>query len=499
MRTILAISTVLVVGTIVYSLNRFGITLAGFLRGDGGAILEASTALIGIWALVIGFSFAAIGATFELSKLPASWKISILKRTIIRKLTPFFILALLAGIIPFLSILHTHANVGVFVSQVTPWVIVGFALQVLLILSGALAAKSTYQELTLVPAIKSTLLNINHQKLISLQEAHKEAYKRDRKEGNRNAIIPFFGFARGITGKAEAVHVELVMVFKTLFLKADPQELDSGIRAISEWAAKYPIKEIDPYLQSRLLPTCFHGLRIDQATFNPQLFKTRLFYMSRLISVLYESGAFLSASNSSNPVWELIDDYSRIVGMSQALEFARMGVDQILAAELKNHRGLGILINNLSKSILLLARERHSSSLYIMEWLLEWHKRYLEAGLFRIWPINRESIEQLLGTISQMYIAIDKEYGNQTALWADIHDMRYWILISLRRIQEAFVESRQPDPIPDDQREFAFQDFEAFNTAISKLIQIRKPEGDETAYENLRFPENPYAIPKLKT
>ena len=60
MRTILAISTVLVVGTVVYSLNRFGITLAGFLRGDGGAILEASTALIGIWALVIGFSFAAI-------------------------------------------------------------------------------------------------------------------------------------------------------------------------------------------------------------------------------------------------------------------------------------------------------------------------------------------------------------------------------------------------------------------------------------------------------
>lgn len=282
MRKILAISIVLVAGTALYSLIRFGFTFAGFLRGDGGAILEAATALIGIWALVIGFSFAAIGATFELSKLPASWKISIFRRTIIRKLTPFFILALLAGIIPFLSILHTHASVGVFVSEVTPWVIVGFALQVLLILSGALAAKSTYQALTLVPAIKSTLLNINHQKLMSLQEAHKEAFKRDHEEGNRYAMIPFSGFARGITGKAEAVHDELVIVFKTLFLEVDPQELDSGFRAISEWATKYPIKEIDPYLQSRLLPTCFHALRIDQATFNPQLFKSRLFYMSRL-------------------------------------------------------------------------------------------------------------------------------------------------------------------------------------------------------------------------
>lgn len=494
MRKILAISIVLVAGTALYSLIRFGFTFAGFLRGDGGAILEAATALIGIWALVIGFSFAAIGATFELSKLPASWKISIFRRTIIRKLTPFFILALLAGIIPFLSILHTHASVGVFVSEVTPWVIVGFALQVLLILSGALAAKSTYQALTLVPAIKSTLLNINHQKLMSLQEAHKEAFKRDHEEGNRYAMIPFSGFARGITGKAEAVHDELVIVFKTLFLEVDPQELDSGFRAISEWATKYPIKEIDPYLQSRLLPTCFHALRIDQATFNPQLFKSRLFYMSRLINILYESGAFLSASNSSNPVWDLIDDYSRIVGMSQALEFARMGVDQILAAEYKHSRGFGILINNLSSSILRLAREHHTNSLNVIEWLLEWYRRYLEAGVFRIWPNNRQSIEYLLQAISQMYSAIEEEYGNNTALWAGIHDLRYWILISLRRIQEAFVESRQPDSIPDDQRELAMQDFEAFNTAISKLIEIRKPEGDETAYENVRFPENPYGI-----
>jgi len=257
MRTILAISIVLVVGTAVYSLNRFGFTLAGFLKGDGEAILEASSALIGIWALVIGFSFAAIGATFELSKLPASWKISILRRTIIRKLTPFFILSLLAGIIPFLSILHTRTNVEVFMSQVTPWVIVGFALQLLLILSGALAAKSTYKELTLVPAIKSTLFNINHKKLISLQEAHKEAFKLDLEEGNRHAMIPFSGFAGGITGKAEAVHDELVMVFKTLSLEADPQEFDSGISAISEWAAKFPMSEIDSYLEYRLLPYVF--------------------------------------------------------------------------------------------------------------------------------------------------------------------------------------------------------------------------------------------------
>jgi hypothetical protein len=170
-----------------------------------------------------------------------------------------------------------------------------------------------------------------------------------------------------------------------------------------------------------------------------------------------------------------------------------MGVDQILVEELKHSPGLGILMNNLSNCIPRLARERSPNSLSTMEWLLEWYGRYLQEGVFRIWPNNRHFIENHLQKIFQMYSTIEHEYGDKSALWVGMHDLRYWILIRLRRIQEEFVNSITPNSIADDHREFAIQDYETFNTIISKLIEIRRPMGDEDAYENLRFPENPYA------
>ncbi len=492
MRTVLMISILLIIFTAAYSLNRFGLNISGFLKGDGSAVLQAATALIGIWALVIGFSITAIGATIELSKLPPSWKFSLFRRTIIRKLIPFFILGLLGGIIPFWGILHCRVDTGVHISNVTPWLIVGFILQLLLVTSAAFAAKTTYKELTLVPAIKSTLFSIDHKNLISLKDAHKEAFKLDHEEGNRPAMIPFSGYGSGIKGKAASVHDELVIVFKTLFLETEPQKLDAGFRAVSEWIDNNSLNEIDSYLEYRLLPTFFHSIRTDPNTFNAQIFRTRLYYVARLINLLQKAGATLSASNSANPLWGLIDDYSHEVGMSRALESARMGIEQILSNECRLSRGFSILINNLANSMQRLALEHNAQSLYVMEWLLEWHRYYLEGCLFRIWPKSRQSIDHLLQTISLMYSAIDAEYGNDTALWAGMHDMRYWILIALRRMQEAFVGSKKPDNIIDDQKELAYQDYESFNTIISKLLEIRQPEGDKVAYGNFKYKENPY-------
>ena len=55
MRKILGIAIFLIICTAIYSLNRFGMSFTGFLKGDGAAVLQAATTLLGIWALVIGF------------------------------------------------------------------------------------------------------------------------------------------------------------------------------------------------------------------------------------------------------------------------------------------------------------------------------------------------------------------------------------------------------------------------------------------------------------
>jgi hypothetical protein len=492
MRTILAVSIFLIISTAIYSLNRFGLTFSGFFKGDGTAVLQAATTLLGIWALVIGFGITAIGATIGLSNLPSPWKFTLFRKTIIRKLVPFLILLLLAGVIPFLSILHCRSDMGVSISFVTPWLIVSFFLQLLLVLSAAFAAKSTYNELTLVPAIKSSLAGIDNIKIIDLQKTHSETFKVEHQEGNRLAMIPFSGFERGIEGKSSTVHSELLMVFKTLFLEKDPQELDSGLKIVSDWIEKNPIAEIDSYLQYRLLPACFHAVRIDQDTFNPQVFRIRLYFIGRLIRILRKAGASLSASNSANPLWELIDECSRLIGMAQALESARVGVDIVLSTECQSNHCFSILLNNLTKSFQPLAFEHNVHSLYVMEWLLEWHRRYFENCLFRIWPKGRESIDYQIQSIDHMYTAIEQEYGDEEALWARVHDMRYWILITIRRIQENFVNQHKPHEMEDDTKKLAAQDFAIFDTTISKLLDIRKPQGDETGYKNVKNPENPF-------
>ena len=65
-------------------------------------------------------------------------------------------------------------------------------------------------------------------------------------------------------------------------------------------------------------------------------------------------------------------------------------------------------------------------------------------------------------------------------------------MITLRRIQENFVNLNKPDEIEEERRSLASQDFLLFDTTISKLIDIRKPEGDEQGYENIQYSVNPY-------
>ena len=334
---------------------------------------------------------------------------------------------------------------------------------------------------------------MDHRKLKDLQEAHAENFKVEHQEGKRFSMIPFSGFESGIKGKVSFIHVELAMLFKTLLLEKNSQELDAGIKVVSDWIEKNPVDIIDSYLQYRLLPACFHAVRIDQDTFIPQVFKIRLYYIGRLIEMLQKAGATLSASNSGNPLWELIDEYSRSIGMAQALESARDGVEIVLYIECQSNLGSSILMNNLNKSIQRLALEHNVHSLYVMEWLLEWHRRYFDICLFRIWPQKRESIDDQIHSIKHMYTAIEQEYGDKKALWLKIHDMRYWILIILRRIQENFVKLNQPNEIEKDRKNLASQDFSKFDTTISELLNIRKPEGDEKEYKNIKNPVNPYS------
>jgi len=233
MKKLLMISIILVVVVLLLSLIRFGPTLKGFMQGDGISVLGAGSALIVIWALVIGFSITAIGTTFELSNLPFKWKIKLLRHHIPKRIVHFIFLSLIAGIIPFFSILNTDTTVNVYKSTVTLWLLLGFILQILLIISAVYAAIQIYDDLTLIPAMKATLKRIDDKKLRKLINLHNETLQQDIEKREHFNLIPMSGFISSFDCEGLKNHDELLTVFITLFREHDPQLLDSGVRAIS--------------------------------------------------------------------------------------------------------------------------------------------------------------------------------------------------------------------------------------------------------------------------
>lgn len=492
MISILLIAFTLIALTAGYSINRFGFSLAGFLHGDGDAILQAATALVAIWALVVSFGITAIGATVELSKLPSEWKFSLFRKTIVRKLIPFFILSILTGIIPFVSILHSRTEHEVSTSFVTPWLIVSFILLLLLVASACLAATASYRELALVPAIKSTLAGISDQQLMELQEASSEKLKDEFNAGNRLALMPFSGFAGGLNGIDSWVHDEISLVFRTVLLNNDPQQIDTGLKVISEWMGKHQINLIDGYLQYRLLPRCLQEIGAELDRYKQYVFRTRIYYLCKLALMLHKAGAVSSGSNLSKPIWELIEDYAKMTKMSQALVYSKYGIEMILNFDFSRGGSLSLMLINLQRSFDYLVKEHSEQSISLLEWILELYRRSFESCHFKFWPSSSTSFDHSLNSIRRMYELLEQEYSNEQALWAGAHDLRYWIIITLRRIQDLFVSMKSSNELEDGHRSIAYQTYDKFDKTIEELLEIRKPVGDEAAYKN-KYPANPYS------
>ncbi len=491
MKKILIISFVLMLIALFFSLIRFGLTMDGFMKGDGNAVLEAGSALIVIWALVISFSITAIGATVQLSKLPTFLKLRILRHRIPRRIWPFLTLALVAGAIPFFSILNTHTNISVYESSVTVWLIVGFILQILLIWSSALAAYHTYKDMSLIPTIKESLKELDDNAIKKLKKLHADHFKDDFNQKKGIYLQPMSVFIRPLTGDGSEYHKILVALVTTLLREKDPQVLDMGIQAFSDWARMTSLKDLDSYLEYRLVPTCFYMIRIDQELSIPLVFRTRLYYLARLISSFLDSGATLTGLNAANPMWEMIKEFSQSVGMSDALDQADAAIYTMLSIERKKSIADSNLLNNLISGVPALIAEKTSKGIGWIFKLLETYRLHLESVNFTLWPERRSLLPTALRRYKYIYLEIDKAYRENAALFAD-NDIRYWILVDIRRMQETFVDKIKPESLSADQKEKAATDFDHFNQIINELLDLRIPQGDAKSYEMIKYNRNPY-------
>lgn len=492
MKKILLLALILFISVIFLSIFRFGFTFDAFMQGDGNALLYAASSLIVIWALVISLTIAMIGAIFEISKLPSRWKMRILRRESLRWFLSFLILAFISGLIPFFAIFNIDSKIGVFESPVTHWLILDFALQLLLIFGAIKVSLSIYENMTLVPAIKSTLTQMDDSKLKKINELYSEAFFADYREGHFIPATIISGFGRSLSGKGEEYHDEILTVFLTLFQESNPQTLDSGVRAISEWIETKSLKKLDGYFNARIILPCFSMLRADRTTYFPVVFEARLYYLTRLVVTLQEAGAPLAVAHAGNHMWTLIIDFSKKEGMSTAIEQAEIAIELLLQYSHKRKISSNILLNDLLKGVKQLVSENSSKSLIMIDRVIRWHRRELQFVVFRTWPDKRVEIEGIINAMKDVYELIENGYGEEAALAYDLVDVRYTILTTLRRLQETFVSVIQPSEVKPKNKKDAADDFEFFNRIIKESIAIRKPQGDERGYDNTKYKSNPY-------
>jgi len=491
MKNVLLLSFASIIIALLYSLCRFGLVMDGFMRGDGSAALEAGSVLIVIWALVVGFSITAIGATVQLSKLSTMLKLRILKHRLPGKIWPFLILALMSGVIPFFSILNTDTQTGIYESSVTAWLIVGFFLQLLLILSSVLAAYRTYDEMSLIPAIRDTLEKLDDKAIRKLIELDASASRDNFYEKANVYLPPMSPFTGLLKGDGLDLHEELVELITALLREKDPQVFELGIQAFAEWTKKNSLKDLDSYLQKLLVPLCFHTIRIDQDLTNPTLFKTRLFYLARLVASFLDAGAINTGQNAANQLWDIIEEQSRIVGMSNALDQAYEAIYTMLSMERKQKIADSILLHNLIRSVPALAEEKNDKGIRWIFKLVDTYKLHIEEINFKIWPDRRSLLSRALNKFKYIYVQINKISGEKMALFADTYDVRYLILEHIRSMQDSFVNKVKPELLKPDLKEKAADDFNYFNQLIDELLGVHVPQGDPKAYV-IKYSSNPY-------
>jgi hypothetical protein len=288
-------------------------------------------------------------------------------------------------------------------------------------------------------------------------------------------------FTRPLMGDGSEHHKELVSLITALLREKDPQVLEMGIQAVAEWTKKNTLKDLDFYLKNRLVPICFHIIRIDQDMTNPSLFKMRLFFLARLVASFLDAGASMTGNDAANPLWDIIEEQSRIVGMSNALDQANEAMYTMLSMERKHKTADSILLHNLIRSVPALAEEKNFKGISWIRKLIETYKLHIEEINFKIWPNQKSVLPKALKRFEDIYVSINKEYGEEMAL-IDTYDIRYLILEAIRNMQESFVDKVKPESLTPEQKVIAAADFDYFNRLIAELMDVHVPQGDPKAY-----------------
>jgi hypothetical protein len=231
-------------------------------------------------------------------------------------------------------------------------------------------------------------------------------------------------------------------------------------------------------------------VRTDNSYHSPLVFQSRLYFLTKLIVELQNCGARLTASNSSNLIWTAIEEYANNNGIINALNLSENSLTELLKSDRKNNVLHSHLIENLLNSIPMLLKE----GIHGLIWI-EKISQYIQNRFEHIYNKNSKNArsyqEIYANNIIYIYQQIDQVYGNTPALWYG-KDIKFWIIVNLRRSQESFVERIISTTMNEESKDNAEYIYNKIDEIISKLLSIRKPLGDVKSYVKSKYKNNPF-------
>jgi hypothetical protein len=437
---------------------------------------------MGVWALALTLATTTIVVFFQISPLSNQWKISLFSSLFI-KLIPFLLLALISGLFCFKTILDIKPARRISASRSSFRVFICFLIQLILIASGVFAAHQTWEQMTLVSAIDDTLERIDDKDIDNLVVSWHDVSKLYRKEGLDHG----FSTSRSVGGKqfegpGKKIHEDFLVIFLSLINEKDISLYYQAYNKINEWLRTKDLKKLDNYLQHELLAYCFRVLRAQTTDCPPELFKTRLYYLVKIVNTLGKQGANLTWANVGNPVWFTIEEYSKKVGMVSALEAATPALYIILRQDLKNKEVFSLLLRNISNCVPAILAEYplqqyyHPGELkvvYHLERLLDWYLTPFPDGTFVAYnPEMNRDIKYLLGRIHNMYYLIHNRFGKNKIRTYVGRDIRTWIILRLRGVQKRFKNHVISSDIDETKENGASEVSEVLNGLIARLIRV---------------------------
>jgi hypothetical protein len=337
--------------------------------------------------------------------------------------------------------------------------------------------------MTIVSAIDDTLKRIDDKDIDNLKDSWNEAFKLYIKEG----VDHGFSTSRRVggtqfEGPGKKIHEDFLSIFLNFINEKDISLYYQAYDKINEWLRTKDLKKLDNYLQYELLAYCFRTLRAQTTDCPPELFKTRLYYLVKIINTIGNQGANLTWANVGNSVWFTIEEYSKKIGMVSALEAATPAIDIILHQDLKNNEVFTILLNNLSNCVPAILAEYPLQQYYFpgelkvvyhLERVLDWYTTPIPDGIFNTYnPEMNRDIIYLLQRIHNMYYLIHNRFGKNKIRTYVGRDIRTWIIMRLRGVQQSFKKHVNSLNIDEKKEGGASEIFVQLNGMIDRMIRV---------------------------